>query len=165
MTSIADAQPRRGTDVQYDRAYLLGFKDGEEDARRDQPFEFDHENRVRRSTQGFRRGYVDGYRDGYHRHRPPVTVRSDGRPFAGQRRGGYQDPAFSRGQSEGFRRGFEDGRGRDRYDPVRYREYREGDAGYFSGYGSRDGYRNNYRDGFRKGYEEGYRDGSRATRR
>ena len=71
-------------------------------------------------------------------------------PAAAQGRGtpvfrrGYQDPAFSRGKSEGYRRGFEDGRRGDRYDPVRYREYR---------------------DGFRQGYEEGYRQGTRSSRR
>ena len=80
-------------------------------------------------------------------------------------RRGYQDPAFSRGQSEGYRRGFEDGRRGDRYDPVRYREYRDGESGYYGRYGSRDSYRNSYRDGFRQGYEEGYRLGTRSSRR
>ena len=80
-------------------------------------------------------------------------------------RRGYQDPAFSRGQSEGYRRGFEDGRRGDRYDPVRYRQYRDGESGYSGSYGSRDAYRNSYRDGFRQGYEDGYRQGTRSSRR
>ena len=80
------------------------------------------------------------------------------------RRGGYQDPAFSRGLSEGYRRGYEDGRNRDRYDPVRHGEYRSGDNGYFGGYGARDVYRNNYRDGFRQGYEDGYRQATHSRR-
>ena len=67
--------------------------------------------------------------------------------------------------SEGYRRGFEDGRDHDRYDPVRHGEYRDGDNGYFNGYGPRDAWKNSYRDGFRQGYEEGYRDGTRGGRR
>jgi hypothetical protein len=75
---------------------------------------------------------------------------------------GYQEQAFARGYSDGFRRGHDDGRDRDRYDPVRERDYRNGDQGYSRSYGSRDAYRNNYRAGFRQGYEEGYRDGNRG---
>jgi len=87
-------------------------------------------------------------------------VRSFGGPVSG-----YKDPAFSRGHAEGYKRGFDDGRGGGRYDPVQYREYRDGDRGYVARYGSRDGYKSNYRDGFRQGYEEGYREGSRSRRR
>ena len=76
----------------------------------------------------------------------------------------YQDPAFARGETDGYSRGAEDGRKGERYDPARHAAYRDGDDGYGAGYGPRDGYKTNYRDGFRKGYEEGYRKGTRARR-
>jgi hypothetical protein len=71
---------------------------------------------------------------------------------------------YTTGYERGFERGVEDGRQGDRYDPVRHRNYRDGDEGYSDDYGSRDAYRNNYRAGFRQGYEEGYRRGSRTRR-
>jgi hypothetical protein len=80
------------------------------------------------------------------------------------RRGPSQEPAAARGYADGYQRGLEDGRDRDRYDPVGHESYRSGDAGYHEGYGSRDAYRTNYRAGFRQGYEDGYRDGSRGRR-
>lgn len=80
------------------------------------------------------------------------------------RRGPAQEPASARGYADGYRRGLDDGRDRDRYDPVGQRDYRAGDLGYYRDYGSRDGYRNNYRAGFRQGYEHGYRDGARGRR-
>ncbi len=93
-------------------------------------------------------------------------------PAAAQKSGGkgprvkaarvYQDPAFSRGETDGYACGADDGRKGDRYDPARHGAYRGGDGGYTAGYGARDGYRTNYRDGFRKGYEEGYRKGMRV---
>ena len=73
------------------------------------------------------------------------------------------DP-YATGYERGFEKGVEDGRDGDRYDPVRHRNYRDGDEGYSDTYGSRDAYRNNYRAGFRQGYEEGYRQGSRNRR-
>ena len=81
-----------------------------------------------------------------------------GRPWRPlERRGAHQEPAFARGYADGYRRGLEDSRDRNRYDPVAHRDYRAGDLGYQREYGSRDSYRNNYRAGFRQGYEEGYR--------
>jgi flagellar biosynthesis/type III secretory pathway protein FliH len=74
---------------------------------------------------------------------------------------GYQDPAFARGYSDGWDQGAKDMRGRDRYDPARHGDYRDGDEGYNKSYGSKDSYKNNYRAGFRQGYEEGYRNGTR----
>lgn len=73
----------------------------------------------------------------------------------------YEEPASARGYAVGFQRGLEDGRRKQRYDPVGSRDYREGDRGYFLSYGSRDAYKTNYRAGFRQGYEDGYRDGTR----
>ena len=80
------------------------------------------------------------------------------------RRGSYEEPAFARGYADGFMLGTDDGRNRDRYDPVGHRDYRSGEQGYYRDYGSRDAYRNNYRAGFRQGYDAGYRDGSRGPR-
>jgi hypothetical protein len=124
----------------------------------------------------FRRGFIDGYRSSYARLRPP-PLRSTPQapppyaPFSPRygagvpgapppRPGGYQEPAYARGFSEGYRQGSDDGRNRDRYDPVGHRDYRDADNGYFGAYGSRDAYRNNYRAGFREGYEAGYRTGT-----
>ena len=73
-----------------------------------------------------------------------------------------QDPATAKGYDSGYDRGVTDGREGQRYDPVRHRDYRDGERGYVSAYGSRDGYRTNFRTGFRQGYEDGYREGTRA---
>jgi hypothetical protein len=73
----------------------------------------------------------------------------------------YREPAAARGYADGYEEGLRDSRGRDRYDPVGSRDYRNADEGYYRDYGSRDAYRNNYRTGFRQGYDEGYRDGRR----
>lgn len=74
----------------------------------------------------------------------------------------YEDPASTRGESDGYACGLGDGRKGERYDPARHAEYRDAKNGYTASYGARDGYRNNYRDGFRRGYEEGYRRGTRG---
>ena len=88
---------------------------------------------------------------------PPRTPLRPWRPQ--ERRGTYQEPAFARGYADGYMRGLDDSRDRDRYDAVGHRDYRRGDEGYYRDYGSRDAYRNNYRAGFRQGYDEGYRSG------
>ncbi|MEQ1758349.1 MAG: hypothetical protein ABL986_08540 [Vicinamibacterales bacterium] len=80
------------------------------------------------------------------------------------RRGPSQEPASARGYTDGYRTGLDDGRDRDRYNPLGNRNYRSGDLGYSREYGTRDAYRNNYRAGFRQGYEDGFRDGSRGRR-
>lgn len=92
----------------------------------------------------------------------PAQTLADRQPVLQRSRGGYQEPAYARGYADGYRRGFDDGRNHERYDPAGSREYRDGDTGYDVSYGgSRDAYRNNYRAGFRQGYEDGYRAGSR----
>jgi hypothetical protein len=101
------------------------------------------------------------------RYRDDVRVSQQGRRDG--RRGprvfrGYQDPAFARGYSDGWDRGADDGRDRDRYDPVRHGDYRDANDGYSRTYGSKDAYRINYRAGFRQGYDDGYRDGVRRRR-
>lgn len=97
-------------------------------------------------------------------HGPPRASRpSQSRPYSGypQQPYGYdrRDAAFERGWADGYERGFDAARGRDRYDPLRHRWYRSGDRGYGGWYGPRDWYRDNYRLGFHDGYERGYREG------
>lgn len=95
-----------------------------------------------------------------------APVAAQGRSWGPGRsaRAGYQDPAFARGYAEGYERGVDDGRDRDRYDAVRHRDYRDADDGYFRRYGPKRAYENNFRAGFRQGYEEGYRHGNRRGR-
>jgi flagellar biosynthesis/type III secretory pathway protein FliH len=160
----------------YDRGFREGLRLGDEDARRGRDFRLEAHDVYRDADRGyqsrygsrdvyrnsFRQGFSIGYRDAYQRGRTIGNGRSerrDDRVARGQ--GGYQEPAFARGYSDGFEKGLDDGRDRDRYDPVGHNAYREGDEGYYGQYGSRDVYRNNYRSGFRSGYEDGYRDGTR----
>lgn len=165
---------------QYDRGYRDGLRDGERDARGGRAFDFDNDRRLSRAGDQFQRGYADGYRAGYEQFRAqsrgrrgpgpyagrgagPYAGRGAG-PYAGRGRGGYEDPAFARGYADGFEKGVDDGRDRDRYDPVRHRDYRDADDGYYRDYGAKQAYENNYRAGFRQGYEEGYRGGGRYRR-
>jgi hypothetical protein len=80
------------------------------------------------------------------------------------RGGGYNDPAYSRGYDDGYRKGLETARDRDRYDVRREGLYRDGDRGYDRRYGSRNQWRQVYRDGFAAGYNEGYRNGGYQSR-
>src|SRR5262245_60629495 len=98
---------------------------------------------------------------------PPLTADAQGR---GRGRGGerlgalpltgraYEEPAFARGYSDGFRHAQEDRRERRRYDPVGHRDYSEADQGFARSYGTLEAYRNNYRAGVRAGYVAGFRD-------
>ena len=52
----------------------------------------------------------------------------------------------------------EDARDGDRFDPVRAKDYRDGDNGYDRRYGTRDQWKVAYRDGSKAGYERGYRE-------
>ena len=144
------------------------MRDGEQAARRNQPYSTATNNR--RADADFRNGFADGYRDGYYQVRG--NARSNDRWPGGvyyprdERRdsvtrrapGGYQEPAFARGYSDGFEDGVNDGKDRNRYDPVGEKDYRSADKGYYGSYGSKDAYKSNYRAGFRQGYEEGYRE-------
>ena len=76
----------------------------------------------------------------------------------------YEEPAFARGYTDGFKHAQEDRRDRSRYDPVGHRDYREADQGFSSSYGTLESYRNNYRAGFRAGYDAGYRDDTSKRR-
>jgi hypothetical protein len=70
---------------------------------------------------------------------------------------GINNVAYDNGYQKGLEKGRQDGRDRDSYDPVRYKEYRNADNGYNSRYGSKDQYKLAYRDGFEAGYSQGYR--------
>ena len=72
-------------------------------------------------------------------------------------RGGYNNPAYSRGYDDGYRKGIEAARDGDRYDVRREGLYRDGDRGYDRRYGSRNQWQRIYRDGFQSGYDSGYR--------
>jgi hypothetical protein len=145
---------------QYDRGYRDGFRDGERDARRGDRFYYDNDRQPSNRDDRFQRGYTDGYRAAYEQFRGFNRGR-DSRSNTRRVRPGYQDPAYARGYADGYDKGVDDGRDRDRYDPVRHRDYRSADDGYSKEYGSKQAYENNYRSGFRQGYEAGYRDGTR----
>jgi hypothetical protein len=173
--TTADAQSRRaqtggwrgGPDRDlYERGYRDGLRQGEQDARQRRAFDLGR-NANYGARDDFRRGFADGYRVGFER----ASVRASRQPDnLGRDRiyrrgsGGFQEAASARGFSDGYERGLNDGRDRDRYDPVGSRDYRDGDNGYSGSYGSRDAYKNNYRAGFRQGYEEGYRDSAHYRR-
>jgi hypothetical protein len=74
------------------------------------------------------------------------------------------DIARSNGFDEGYGKGFDDGRDRDRPDPWRHGRYRDGDHGYRREYGPRSLYQQAYRAAFERGYDEGYRDARRGSR-
>ena len=186
---ILEVQNGRGRGLTrdvYERGYREGLRQGEFDGRRGLALDFERDPLFRDGTRGydrrygsrdlyrddFRRGYIDAYRSSYARlMRPapaaPLLQRSG--PGSGvfgpqQRPGGYQEPAYARGYSDGYRQGADDGQERDGYDAVGHRDYRDADQGYYGSYGSRDAYRNNYRAGFREGYEDGYRAGTGQRR-
>ena len=173
--TLASAQ---GISNGYDRGYREGVEQGEQDSRQGREPRVDGNSVYRDGDRGyqgrygsrdvyrtdFRRGFASGYREGYDRYRSVFAQgRRDNRRDPRVLRG-YQDPAFARGYSDGWEHGADDRRDRDRYDPVRHGDYRDGDEGYNRSYGSRDAYKNNYRAGFRQGYEEGYRNGARYRR-
>ena len=173
----------------YERGYREGIQRGTDDARDGRRFEPQRDREYRDGDRGyndrwgsreqyrneFRRGFSSGYREGYYNVRGDGRYQTGGPVYQGRRddvygRGpgrtrGYQEPAYARGYSDGFQQGADDGRDRDRYDPVRHGDYKDGDNGYERSYGSKDAYKNNYRSGYRQGYEEGYRNGNRTVRR
>lgn len=167
-TGRAAAQGRRGApdrgslsaESDYDRGFREGLREGEQDARRGRTFDSQRNPRYD-ARDDYRRGFAAGYRSGFERGRTRGGG-SFGLGIGAQRRPGtlQQEPASARGYSDGYNRGASDGREHGRYDPVREKDYRDGDNGYTAAYGTRDAYRNNYRLGFRQGYEDGYRDGT-----
>lgn len=164
----------------YDRGHREGLRRGEQDAEGGRTFDLNRDAGYRNGDRGYsqrygtrnayrdayRSGFESGYRRGYDRVRVVAAgqVRRDSRVLAPRSSRGYREPASARGYSDGFEKGLEDGRDRDRYDPVRHGDYRKADKGYAGSYGSKDAYKNNYRAGFRQGYEDGYREGTRYRR-
>ena len=162
----------------YDRGYREGVEQGERDWRDGRDPRAERSSVYRDGDRGyqsrygsrdeyrdeFRRGFASGYRDGYNRSRGVYAQGSRDNRRDPRVLRGYQDPAYARGYSDGWEHGADDSRDRDRYEPVRHGDYRDGDEGYNRSYGSRDAYKNNYRAGFRQGYEAGYRNGARYRR-
>jgi hypothetical protein len=62
--------------------------------------------------------------------------------------------AFDDGRRDGYRRGRDDARDGDRYNPRGQREYRRADSGRYRA----GDLRRAYRRGFEQGYADGYRD-------
>lgn len=173
----------RAASPAYDIGYREGFEHGASDARRGRGFALEHDRDYRRADKGwngrygsreqyryeFRRGYERGYREAFarnDRYRGDGYGRYPGRypdgRYPGDYRGGgygYRSPAAEYGFREGYERGRDAARDRDRYDPVRERWYREGDRHYDRRYGSREQWKQEYRDAFRQGYDRGYREG------
>ena len=168
--------------VAYDRGFREGVTEGERDARSRDAFRFQDERDFQRADIGydrrygsleqyrtlFREGFADGYADGYRRYasRYGDGRYGDGRYGPPYGRGGYGYPQgrderylspYDIGARDGFEKGQEDARDRDRFDPRGHKWYRDAERGYDNRYGSRDRYRDEYRRGFLVGYEQGYR--------
>ena len=171
----------------YEIGYREGLEHGARDGRSGRDFAYAHDAEYRRADRGwhprygdrqtyryeFRRGYERGYREAYARY---GGYGRDGRyrgPYSNAPRGSYPgyptgayggrygsaSPAAEYGFNEGYRKGREDARDGDRYDPVRHKWYREGDRHYNGRYGSRDEWKYVYREAFKQGYDRGYREG------
>jgi hypothetical protein len=171
----------------FDNGYREGLKEGENDARRRDRFDFRDERDWERGDVGYHRSYGDrdryrysfrsgfeaGYEAGYRRYAGNYGYgrdypRGSVGPYGSSRypgRSGYPggygysyNPAFANGARDGYEKGREDARDGDRYDPRRHKWYREGDRDYEREYGSKQVYEDVYRRGFLEGYERGYRE-------
>jgi hypothetical protein len=187
-TAPAEAQwrDRSGSNAHAD-GYNAGAQAGNDDARDGRPFEYQRHRAYRDGDRGYnsryggrddykqqyRAGFVAGYRDSYYASggrsggygRPSYGGGPASGGVYGRGRGGWTDIAYSRGFDEGYRKGVEDGRDRDRRDPRRHGWYRDGDRGYRSEYGPRALYQRSYRSAFEQGYDLGYDDGRRQRSR
>jgi hypothetical protein len=164
--------------VYYNRGFSEGRESGIDDARRGRSFDMrrhdeyrDIDRRrgmdrddVRVYRQGFEAGYEEGYRSfargggyGYPPRTIPPQSRQDPYYGGGGARGRFGSPAAQNGYRDGLEQGQRDARKGDRFDPVRAKQYRQGDHDYDRRYGSRDDYKRDYRAGFQQGYDEGYR--------
>lgn len=139
----------------FERGYRDGLRAGETDARRGERFNFTDERNWQRARgdYAFREGFERGYAEGYRRRGGYVGDR--GRGGYG---GTYANPAAARGFEDGYKRGYDDGRDGDRYNPIGERDYRDGDNGYDRRFGTREQWKIAYREGFRAGYDRGYRE-------
>ena len=162
----------------FDRGYREGLVEGERDGRNRDRFHYQDERDFQRADIGynrsygdperyrvnFRSGFVEGYAAGYRRYAGPGRYgdgRNDDRYGGGYQQGrdgyGYISPSEI-GARDGYEKGREDARDRDRPDPRSHKWYREGDREYNNRYGNRDQYKNEYRRGFLVGYDRGYRE-------
>ena len=168
---------RSSTREAYERGYVEGRRNGERDSRSGDPYAVERDRVYRDADRGFerrygsrdayrndfRRGYAEGYRAGYDQtafRRGNVRGNRNNLPARPGSGRVLADPAQARGYSDGYTKGAEDGRDRDRFDPRRHGDYRSADNGYRGEYGSKDVYRDSYRAGFTRGYEEGYQQAS-----
>lgn len=167
----------------YDVGYRDGAAAGRDDARDGRGYEYQRHRDYRDANGGYdgrggardeyRRGFVAGYRDGFYSANGRGSYGSvpqwgygqpDGRGYGGYGgygRGASLEIARSNGYEDGYRKGLDDGRDRDRPDPYRYREYRNASRGYRHDYGPKSVYQQAFRDGFERGYETGYREAQR----
>jgi hypothetical protein len=170
----------------YDAGYRDGARAGGDDARDGRAYEYQRHRDYRSADRGYsnrdgrrdayadqyRAGFVAGYRDGYYSgggrgsgmgRRVPVprygTAPGVRRPTGFP--GVSDDIGSANGFEEGYKRGVDDGRDRDRYDPRRHGRYRDAEQGYRRDYGPRGVYEVSYRRGFERGYDEGYAAGQR----
>ena len=154
----ADAQSPRAAQAQFDNGYREGVREGQNDARRNERFNYTDErdwqraDRNRPFREGFERGYAEGFRRGGY-----VGQGGYG-GYGGRGARIYSNPAIAAGFDDGYEQGMEDARDGERYDPVRAKDYRDGDNGYDRRFGTRDQWKLAYRDGFKAGYERGYRE-------
>ena len=178
------AVPRDRVNQVYSQGYQSGIRQGERDARSRRARDYRRHNDYRRAggwnnsrsgeADAFRRGFAQGYIAGFDRanrggwgvpaypSHPGPGYPSRGYPgpgFPGGGGYGYYSPAMDRGLEDGYRDGVNAARRNQRYDPVRERRYRSGDAGYNSRFGSREQYRAEYRNAYRQGYDRGFQEG------
>jgi hypothetical protein len=66
--------------------------------------------------------------------------------------------AGENGYRDGVKKGREDSRDHDRYNPNRHGWFKSADRGYNKHLGPKDWYRNEYREAFLSGYAQGYRE-------
>jgi hypothetical protein len=158
-TSV-EAQSPRAAQAQFDNGYREGLREGQTDARRNERFNYTDERAWQRAgnnrpfREGFERGYADGFRRGGSVGRGGYGGYGNGRPGARI----YTNPAMAAGFDDGYEQGMDDARDGDRYDPVRAKDYRDGDNDYDRRYGTKDQWKIAYREGFKAGYERGYRE-------
>src|SRR5688572_22025869 len=137
--------PPGASRAEFEHGYRNGLSAGDTDARRGERFNFTDERDWQRARgdyafrEGFERGYADGYRrGGYVGQGGYGGYGGRGNGGYGGRGGIYANPATARGFEEGYKQGVEDARDRDRYDPIRAKDYRKGDNGYDRRFGTRD---------------------------
>jgi hypothetical protein len=169
--------------IAYERGFREGLVEGERDGRSRDAFRYQDERDFQRADIGynrsygdperyrvnFRSGFMEGYAEGYRRYARPGSYgnygngRYDDRYGPAYGSGGYPQGGdrylspYEIGARDGYQKGREDARDRDRFDPRAQKWYREGDREYNSRYGNREQYKDEYRRGFLAGYERGYR--------